>query len=48
LEGRTWTLHDLMTDVSYERDGAELSGPGLYVALDGWGVHLLAVGQPAR
>jgi hypothetical protein len=30
----------------YERDGDELSGVGLYVALDGWACHLLNIGPP--
>ena len=34
LPGRTWQLHDLLTDVVYERDGAGLGSPGLYVALE--------------
>jgi hypothetical protein len=47
LGGRTWALRDLLRDVSYERDGAGLSDPGLYVELDGWGVHLLTLESSA-
>ena len=36
-------LADLLADTAFDRDGAELSDPGLYVALDAQQCHLLAV-----
>jgi hypothetical protein len=38
--GKTWVLTDLMSGVSYERDGGEMLSPGLYVELEGWGYNL--------
>jgi hypothetical protein len=43
LRGRRWRLTDLLDDTGYERGGDELVDPGLFVALDGWRWHLLAV-----
>jgi len=43
LRGRPWRLVELLADTSYERDGAELLDPGLFVALDGWRWHLLSL-----
>ncbi|NRQ36402.1 alpha-amylase [Nonomuraea sp. NN258] len=43
LPGRRWVLRDLLTGASYERDGAELRDPGLYVALDGWHGHVFSI-----
>ena len=40
LAGRAWQLVDLLTDETYERDGEDVSGQGLYVALSNWGSHL--------
>jgi Alpha amylase, catalytic domain len=39
--GHQVRLHDLLADVDLERDGDELTGPGLYVALDAWQFHVL-------
>lgn len=44
LGGHTWQLTGLLNGVSYERDGGELLGPGLYTALDSWGSHLFTLG----
>lgn len=33
LPGRTWRLTDLIGDEDFERDGGELAGPGLFVAM---------------
>jgi hypothetical protein len=33
LPGRTWRLTDLIDGEEFERDGAELAGPGLFVAM---------------
>ena len=35
------TFADRLSDDDFERDGSEVVGDGLYVALDGFGVHLL-------
>ena len=43
LNGRSWNLTDLLDDRVYERNGDELAGQGLYVALPPWGCHLLAI-----
>ncbi|MFF0739681.1 alpha-amylase [Streptomyces sp. NPDC004111] len=43
LAGRKVQLTDLLGEARYERSGDELSGPGLYVALDPWGTHVFAV-----
>jgi hypothetical protein len=43
LPGRGWRLTDLMGQCVYERDGGELVNPGLFVALDPWQYHLLAL-----
>jgi hypothetical protein len=37
-------LRDLLGEACYERDGAELSGRGLYLDLPAWGHHVFAVG----
>jgi hypothetical protein len=38
--GSAWTLHDVLAGVSYERDGEDLAGRGLYVRLGAYGAHL--------
>jgi alpha amylase-like protein len=45
VAGRTVELRDLLADASFARAGDELCDPqrGLYVELDGWGVHLFEV-----
>ena len=43
LPGRRWRLSELVGDAEYERDGAELAGEGLFVALDAWRWHLVSV-----
>jgi len=45
LAGHQVRLDDRLSGDSYERDGGELLDPGLYVVLEGWGFHLLAVGE---
>jgi hypothetical protein len=47
LPGRAWVLRDLLSGASYPRDGTELRAPGLYVGLDGWAAHVLAL-EPAE
>jgi hypothetical protein len=44
-DGR-WTFVDLLDGASYEGDGADLDGEGLYVALEPYGAHLLRIEQP--
>ncbi|WP_200302011.1 alpha-amylase family glycosyl hydrolase [Streptomyces adelaidensis] len=48
LRGRTHRLTDLLTDQVYDRDGDELTVPGLFVALDAWQHHVLAVSRAGR
>lgn len=43
LAARTWGMTDLFSGETYERDGDEMRGPGLYVALSPWGFHVLAL-----
>jgi Alpha amylase, catalytic domain len=43
LPGGRWRLTDLLDQRVFERDGGELSGPGLFVDLGPWQYHLLAV-----
>ena len=43
LRGRWWTLIDLLDDRVFERSGDELAGQGLFVDLQPWGCHLLAM-----
>jgi hypothetical protein len=43
LAGRDWYLTDLLAERVFERDGAELTSPGLYVDLGPWQFHLLSV-----
>jgi hypothetical protein len=39
LAGRTWKLHDRLGTVVYERNGDDLSAPGLYLDMPPWGYH---------
>jgi hypothetical protein len=43
LPGRTWHLTDLFGGEVFERDGGELAGTGLFVALGPWQFHVLAL-----
>ncbi len=43
LHGRGARLTDLLAGADYPRDGDELAGPGLFVALDPWRYHLFAL-----
>jgi hypothetical protein len=43
LPDRDWRLTDLLSGTVFERDGDELARPGLYVALDPWQYHLMAL-----
>ena len=37
--GGTWTLNDVVSGATYERDGDEMLSPGLYVELGPWNYH---------
>jgi hypothetical protein len=41
LSGRSWQLVDLLSGDVFERDGNEMTDPGLYVDLKPWGYHFL-------
>jgi len=41
LAGRSWRLADVYREKVYDRDGSEMRNPGLYVALEAWGFHVL-------
>ena len=43
LTGHAWALIDRLSDTTFERDGDDLAGEGLYVGLDPWSSHLLQV-----
>jgi len=43
LPGRSWRLTDVLSQTVFERDGAELASPGLFVDLGPWQYHLLAL-----
>ncbi|MEU7226539.1 alpha-amylase family glycosyl hydrolase [Streptomyces chrestomyceticus] len=45
LDPGTWVLTGLLDGERYTRSGTELTGPGLFVGLDAWGTHVLAVGR---
>ena len=42
MAGREWKLTDLLDGSGFEREGDELAGEGLYVALDPWASHFLS------
>jgi hypothetical protein len=48
LPGRSWRLADLLSDAVFERAGDELADPGLFVALEPWQFHLLALDRSAQ
>jgi Alpha amylase, catalytic domain len=41
LQGRQWSLADLLSDAIYDGHGDEMFSPGLYVDLQPWGYHFL-------
>ena len=43
--GETVRLRDLIGPAVYDRDGAGLLSPGLYLDIPGWGYHVFEVGQ---
>jgi hypothetical protein len=46
LKGKTWRLHDALSDEVYDRSGDEMRGDGLYVDLGPWRCHLFRVLVP--
>lgn len=38
--GATWRLFDALSDATYDRDGDQMEGPGLYVELAPWNCNL--------
>ena len=42
LAAREWSLQDRLSGAEFQRAGDELAATGLYVALDGWGTHMLS------
>jgi len=45
LQGKQWQLSELLGEATYEREGTELAGSGLFVALDGWHWHLVSLSE---
>ena len=43
LAGAAWKLTDTLSNVSYEREGAEMLSAGLYVELRPWGYHFFCL-----
>ncbi len=43
LTGESWQLNDRLSGIAFERDGDDLEGEGLYVGLDPWASHFLAL-----
>jgi glycosidase len=43
LGGSQWTLDDHLACTSFEREGDDIAGSGLYVGLDGWGSHIFSL-----
>jgi hypothetical protein len=46
--GRSWTLHDPVHGVTFERDGDDLATQGLFVDLAPWGSHVLTAAPSTR
>jgi len=40
LKGKVWRLVDQLSEASYDRDGDEMEGAGLYVDMEPWQYHL--------
>jgi hypothetical protein len=43
LAGKAWQLEDALNGDRFERDGDELASDGLYVSLEPWSSHFLAL-----
>lgn len=46
LATKTWLLRDLFTSVEYQRNGDELCGKGLYLAMESWQFHMFELVTP--
>ena len=44
LAGRTWHLHDVLSDAAFDRDGSELRDEGLSVEMAPWEARILKLG----
>jgi glycosidase len=47
LRGETWRLSDAFSSETYDREGDEMSEPGLYVELGPWNWNLFSCGRTA-
>jgi hypothetical protein len=45
LSGTQWRLHDLLGGASYDRDGDELCGPGLYLDESPWSARIFSLSR---
>jgi hypothetical protein len=43
LDGRSWQFTDILEGPGFEREGSDLQSQGLFVALDPWKSHVLAL-----
>ncbi|HVX14991.1 MAG TPA: alpha-amylase family glycosyl hydrolase [Pirellulales bacterium] len=43
LGDRSWQLRDLLSDITYDRNGGDLSSRGLYLELEPWQAHVFAL-----
>ena len=43
LSGSQWRLQDLLGDASYDRNGDDLQGPGLYLDESPWSARIFGV-----
>jgi glycosidase len=43
VPGASWRLTDVLSDLSYERDGDEMAAAGLYIELEPWGYYFFSV-----
>jgi hypothetical protein len=48
LSGKKWRLQDQLSSVSYDRDGNELAGQGLYLDLPGWGFNVFTLSPTSQ
>jgi hypothetical protein len=40
-----WEIKDLLSDVTYNRDGNDLESHGLYLDMPAWGYHVFDLGS---
>jgi hypothetical protein len=48
LAGRGWRLQDQMGPASYDRDGDDLLGSGLFLDMPAWGYHVFSVNEQVQ